>query len=88
MKICHGCETLMICGICLACGTGAAGSVFHGAGAVPGPATVTAPGILRLSPASWDRREPWHTETTSGLRTDVDYVTRGSLATDWSPQPY
>jgi hypothetical protein len=96
-KVCDTCKRLIAGGVCFTCIAGAvvAGPVFDRIDPTPGSPTATfrmltdpAPQIPILYPAAEDRGDPWHTEATSGLRTDVDYVTMGSVSTtEWLWRP-
>ena len=97
-KVCDTCKRLIVGGVCVACVASAvvAGPVFDRIDPAPGSPTAMfkvltnpAPQIPGFYPAAEDRGDPWHTEATSGLRTNVDYVTRGSVSTTawlWRPK--
>ena len=94
-KTCNTCKRLVAGGVCIACAAGFAivGPVFHGTDPTSGSPTtmfemLTSPAqrIPGLYAATEDRSDPWHTESTSGLKTEVDLVTIGSVSTTYLPQ--
>jgi hypothetical protein len=93
-KICKRCKQLMTAGVCIACAAGAvvAGPSFHRTDATSGSQTVmfrllttSEVRIREVYAAAEDRSDPLHTENSTGLRTDVDLVTIGSISTDDPP---
>ena len=97
-KVCSCCRRMLASGVCIACGAATvfAAPVFHRIDPASGSRTamfkqLTASELQISEPytAADDRCDPLHTESTTGLRTDADLVTMGSVSTAdllWPPK--